>query len=93
MSLLPLDGPAVQDSLTATGTYAEIKIGASPYDERKAITLQPLEGKLYVTFETGKPGFLLFKYQIMTFEASSTQPLYFKTVSGSSEAVIVAERA
>lgn len=88
--LQPLDGPSVQDTIAVT-TEVEAKVGASAFDERKVVTLQP-DGKLYVTFESGQPGFTLAKNGIYTFEAASSQPVYISAVSGTVN-VIVAERA
>jgi hypothetical protein len=88
--LQPLDGPSVQDTLAVT-TEVEAKVGASAFEERKVITLQP-DDKLLVTFESGQPGFTLAKNGIYTFEASNTQPVYITAVSGTVN-VIVAERA
>ncbi len=90
--LLPLDGPAIQDEKTVTTTETEVKVGASVYSERKAVTIQPVDGTIRVSFETGKPGFYLYQGGVYTFEASQTQLLYWKSVTGS-VTVVLAERA
>jgi len=87
----PLDGPSVQDELSIS-TQQELKVGASPLSERKVITVQPKDGKVYVSFVNGEDGFLCFKNGIYTFEASDKQPVYIKAESGT-VAVVVAERA
>ena len=89
--LQPLDGPSVQDTLAVTTTEVEAKVGASPFEERKVVTLQA-DGKLLVTFESGQPGFTLAKNGIYTFEAAYSQPVYIKAVSGTVN-VVIAERA
>ena len=90
--LLPLDGPAVQSKQTIPASETLVKVGASVLTERKVITVQPLTGNVYLTFETGKDGFLLLKRGIYSFEASETQVVYIKAVAGT-EDVIIAERA
>ena len=91
MSLLPLDGPSAQDVISVT-TQVEAKVGASALGERKVVTIQPTDGKLYVSFVSGEDGFLCFKNGIYTFEASEQQPLYIKAFTGT-VAVVIAERA
>lgn len=90
--LFPLDGPSVQASITATTTPAEVKVGASAYSERKVVTIQPVNGTVRVTFESGKPGFYLFQGGFYSYEASQSQPIYIYTDTGS-VTVIIAERA
>lgn len=90
--LLPLDGPSTQGSLSATNSPQEIKVGASAFSERKVITIQPVNGTVRVTFETGKPGFYLYQGGFYSFEASEKQPLYVYTDTGS-VTIIFAERA
>jgi hypothetical protein len=87
-----LDGPAVQDKVIVTTVEVEAKVGLTAFLDRKVVTIQPLTGKVLVTFEAGKDGLEIFNKQMMTFEASDTQPLYIKAFSGSVD-VIVAERA
>lgn len=89
---LPLDGPSVQDVISVTTSQVELKVGASAYPERKVVTIQPQDGKVYVSFVSGEDGFLCFKNGIYTFESSDSQLLYIKSVSGTVN-VVVAERA
>lgn len=91
MAFLPLDGPAVQDVINISTSQVEAKVGASAFDDRKVVTLQP-QGKIYVSFVSGEDGFLLFKNGIYTFEATHQQPLYIKALAGTVD-VVVAERA
>jgi hypothetical protein len=91
--LQPLDGPSFQFSLSLnTTTVQELKAGASPFKERKVITVQPLYGKVYYYYGDGDTvpnaatvtadGFLLYSKQEKTIEASSTQPVYVVAESG-----------
>lgn len=93
--LFPLDGPSEQGVLAVSTTEVEAKIGASPFLERKVVTIQPLDGRVRVLFKSGvaaTSGLLVFKNQIVSFEASETQPVYLITESGTTNVVVV-ERA
>lgn len=102
--LQPMDGPAIQDVI-AVGpvTVLEVKVGGAAYAERKIVTLQPLNGKIYLYFgdDTGvapsaaviaAKGLVLFKNAKESYEASDSQKLYYLSVSGTTN-VAVAERA
>ena len=91
MSLLPLDGPSKQFSVTIdTVTVVELKKDASALEERKVITIQA-EGKIYLYFgeEGAVPnaatvaadGFIHYKNGKETYEASNTQKIYALSVS------------
>jgi len=102
--LLPLDGPSLQDSSSVgTVTPVEIKVGGSVLTERKVVTVQPKDGKLYYYFvdSTGAApsaatmvadGLLIFKSQLMTFEVSEQQKIFVLAVTGTVNFVMV-ERA
>lgn len=90
--LLPLDGPSVQAQVSVTTTPAELKVGVSAYTERKIVTIQPVNGTIRITFESGKPGFYLFQGGMYSYEASEKQPIYAYTDAGSVN-VIISERA
>ena len=98
--LLPLDGPSLQAVLpVGTATVVEAKVGGSDLSERKAVTLQPLTGKVYVYFggDAGMPsaatvianGLLLFKNAKETYEASNSQSIYLLAVTGTVNIVVV----
>lgn len=100
--LQPLDGPSDQTTLTVTSaTVQEAKVGGSPLDERKVITLYP-DQKIYVYWGdgTGTPsavtvaadGIELAKKQLSTIEAASTQSVYILAVSATADVKVV-ERA
>lgn len=90
--IFPLDGPSAQSSISVTTSPQEVKAGVSPLAERKVITVQPVNGTIRVTFESGKPGFYLLQGGFYSFEATDKQPLYAYTDSGTVTAII-AERA
>jgi hypothetical protein len=56
------------------------------------VTLQPKDGKLWVSFVSGQDGFLIFKNQLVSFESSEQNPIYIKAFTGTVN-VTVAERA
>lgn len=102
--LQPLDGPSLQDTLTVnTSTVQEVKVGGSALESRKAVTLQPKNGRIYVYFGDDiasapnaatviADGLLHFKNAKDTYEAGPLQPLYILAVSGTVDVVVV-ERA
>ena len=101
--LQPLDGPSKQDAISIDDiTVIEVKIDASPLDERKVITLQP-NGKIRVFFGDGSSvpnaatvlakGFLHYKNAVRSYEASDSQTVYMIAETGGATEVIVAERA
>ena len=103
MTFLPLDGPAVQTTLSVTAiAVTEAKVGASAYAERLVITLQPSDGKIYVYFGDGSTipsvadvqnhGLLIYKNAKETYEAGQKQELYILALSGT-VAVKIVERA
>lgn len=92
MGLLPLDGPSVQTTLSVTTIQVEVKVGTLALAERKVITVQPQDGKIYISFVSGQNGMLLMKNGIYSFEASETQAMYIKAVTGTVQ-VVIAERA
>ena len=87
----PLDGPSAQGILTVTTTESALRIGPDNFSERWVVTIQPTDGKVYVSFQTGVEGFLIFKNQLVTFEGTDSQTLYIKAVVGT-VTVKIAER-
>lgn len=104
MSLLPLDGPSQQFSISLTSTTAvEVKDGANPpLGERKVITMMPTDGKIYVYFGDGSTtptandvktkGFPHSKGSMRSYEASDTQDVWIVADTGTVD-VRVAERS
>jgi hypothetical protein len=103
MKFSPLDGPSAQGTITVdTITVKEVKIGANALDERKVITLQPIDGKIRVFFGDGVTvpnaatvavdGFLHFKSAKDSYEATNSQAVYILAEAGTVD-VKVAERA
>lgn len=100
---MKLDGPSKQGLISATtATVTEVKIGASAFEERKIITIQPLGGTVRVYFAdegvvpsaatVGSDGIKHFKNQLNSYEATNQQVLYIVAESGTFNVVIV-ERA
>ena len=100
--LQPLDGPAVQGNLSVgVGAVVEVKVGASPLEDRKVVTLQP-DDKVYVYFaqqletptigDVSSKGFIHYKNSKETYEAADSQAIYLLSVSGTIN-VKIAERA
>lgn len=95
-----MDGPSAQDVVSVgTVTIVEAKAGAAPLVERKIVTLQPLNGKIYLYFgdETSVPsaaivasdGLVLFKNAKESYEASASQKVYMLSVTGTTNVVVV----
>ena len=100
--LQPLDGTSKQASLSVdTVTVLEIKAGASAFTERKVITVQPTDGKVYIYFgdegvvpnaaTVAADGFIQTKSK-ESYEATGSQVVYILAVSGTVD-VRFAERA
>ena len=101
--LQALDGPSRQFQISINTTVPqELKRDALALEERKVITLQALDGKVWIYFadetETitaaniiGK-GFLHFRKGKETYEAADTQKVYILAFSGTVD-VRGAERA
>ena len=101
--LQPLDGPAKQFQLTVnTTTPQELKRDTDPLDERKVITVQAINGKIWIYFadetetvtagNVSSKGFLHFSKGKETYEASNTQKVYVLAFAGTVD-VRGAERA
>ena len=86
MTFLPLDGPSVEDEISVNAiTPTELKVGDSPADERKVVTFEAQNGKIRWGFTdeiTALKGYIGFKNQIITVEASDQQPVYVIAQSG-----------
>jgi len=101
--LQPLDGPSAQFSASLTSvTVVEIKAGASVLSERKVITLQPLDGDVWVYFGDGittpnaatvaSDGFRHYSKDKESYEATNQQQVFMVAVTGTVD-VRGAERA
>lgn len=103
MAFQPLDGPAKQiPAITlTTSTVVEVKSG-TPLDGRAIITIQPLDGDIWVYFGDGinipsaatvaADGFLHYRHADKSYEAGDRQPVFIvaRTITTS---VRIAERA
>ena len=99
----PLDGPSKQFSISVdSSTVKEVKAGASAFNERKVITLQPLGGDIWVYFadegetpdatDVSTKGFQHFKKNKESYEASHQQSVFILAVTSTAD-VRGAERA
>jgi len=82
---LNLDGPAINGALSVTTTAEEVKVGASPLSERKVITIQPLDGDVYMGYSntvTSSNGTKIFRGQIYAMEATDTLAVYIIASTG-----------
>jgi len=89
----PLDGPSLQGSLTVNTTVVqEVKSGASAMEERQVVTIQPIDGNIYIYFGDGTNtpnsatvianGFLHYKKSKETYECGKYQQLFILAESG-----------
>lgn len=94
-----LDGPSAHTTLTVTNSAVqEIKVGASPLEERSAVTIQA-DQSVYVYWGDGSgtpssttvaaQGVRVFKNQLMTFEAGSRQDLYIRAITATASVKVV----
>ena len=101
--LQPLDGPSAQGSISVNTTVVqEAKVGASVKEERAVLTLQPLDGTIYVYFGDGTAtpnaatmiadGFEHPKKSLRSYEAGPQQQVFILAKTGTVD-VKVAERA
>jgi len=100
--LQPLDGPSLQTNESVdTVTVVKLPTG-SELEERKVLTIQPIDGKLWVYFGDGgaapsaatvaADGFEHGKRALHSYEASDTQKIYILSQSGTVD-VRFAERS
>lgn len=82
---LNLDGPATYGALSVTTSAQEVKVGASALGERKVITIQPLDGDLYMGYNnsvTTSTGTKIFRGQTYAMEATDTLTVFVIAASG-----------
>lgn len=102
MPFFPLNGPALQKSISVgNATPKLIPESGSAMDGRAVITIMPIDGDIYVYFGDGTStpsaatiiadGFPHREEQKDTYEASTSQPVYILSTTGTVK-VITAER-
>lgn len=83
--LLPLDGPADSTSKNISASE-EVKVGASALDERKMISVQPLDGNVFLSYAspaTSSNAFLkVFQGQFVELERGTLLPVYIVAETG-----------
>lgn len=101
--ILPLDGPSIQDRVVVTtSTVKELKVNGSALSERKVITIQPIDGSIWVYFGDGistptstivsTKGLKHVKMAKETYEAGEKQQLFIVAETGTVNVTFV-ERA
>ena len=89
--LQPLDGPAVSTKKTISSSE-EVKVESVTYDYRKTISVQPLNGDIYLSYTspaTSSNAFLrVYKRQFMELERGHKLPVYMVPVSGTVDVLV-----
>lgn len=89
--ILSLDGPAVSSSQSIS-TSVEVKVGGTALDERKMISVQPLDGNVFLSYNTpatSANGFMkIFQGQYVEVERGNTLPVYIIAETGTVETLI-----
>ena len=83
--LLNLDGPATYGALSVTPTPSEVKVEASALEERRVITIQPVDGAVWFGYNssvTSSTGTKIYKGQIYALEATDNLTVYVVADSG-----------
>lgn len=102
MSFQPLDGPSVQDRVAVTTSVVkELIVGASALNDRQVITIQPVDGNIWVYFGDGTTpsastvstkGFKHVKMAKESYEAGEKQQIFIVADNGTVNVTFV-ERA
>lgn len=97
-----LDGPSIQDRVAViTSVVKELKVGGSALAERQVITIQPLDGNIWVYFGDGSTpiaatvsskGLKHVKMAKESYEAGEKQQVFIVAESGTVNVTFV-ERA
>ena len=94
MAFIPLNGPAKNGTMIVTDTASELKVDASVLDDRKIITIQPLDGVVYFGYTnsvTSSNGTKVFKGQYFPLEATGKLPVYLVAETGETVDVRITE--
>lgn len=89
----PLDGPSLQDVVNVSSvTVFRVKVGVSEFDGREVVTIQPIDGKIWVMFgddsttpsaaDVKNKGFEHPKKSLRSYEAGSKQPIFIVADTG-----------
>lgn len=80
-----LDGPAVYGNLSVTTSAQEVKVGASTLQDRKFVTIQPLDGDVYFGYSnsvTTSNGTKIYRDQVFPIEAGEALEVWVIADSG-----------
>lgn len=82
----PTDGPGLHGALNVTDAIAvEVKVGGSNAEERKVVSIQPIDGKIYYGYSSGvtsSNGTLISKKQLVYLETSVQLSIYIIANNG-----------
>lgn len=82
---IPLNGPALNGSLSVTTVAQELKVNASPLEDRKVVTIQPLDGDVYFGYDnsvTSSTGTLVYQGQYFPLEATEQLNVFIVSETG-----------
>ena len=91
---LPLDGPGTHGALSVTDSPSELKVGASPFSERKVVTIQPLDGPIYFGYTntvSSTTGTKVFQGQYFPLEAGESLNVWLVAEAGETVDVRITE--
>lgn len=74
-----INGPATYGALSVTSSPVEVKVGGSPLEDRKAISIQPLDGNIFYGFDgsvTVSTGTKLFQGEKFFLEAGDSLSVF-----------------
>jgi hypothetical protein len=82
--LVPLNGPAVYGAISVS-TATEVKVGGSRLSERAVVTIQPLDGDVYLGYDNSvstSNGTLIHEGQVYALEATDQLPVWIIAATG-----------
>lgn len=88
----PIDGPVTYSNINVSTTAVELKVGASPADDRKVMIIQALGNRVYIGFDssvTTSNGIELSKRQTLFLEVSDQVNVWAIANSGTIDVRIV----
>lgn len=79
MPYVPVNGPSTYGALSVTTSATEVKVGASALEERIVVSIQPLDGDVFLGYDnsvTTSTGTKIFKGQYVELERTNTVALW-----------------
>jgi hypothetical protein len=81
----PLNGPALYGNISVTTTPVEVKVGGSRFSDRAAITIQPIDGNIYIGYDNAvstTTGTLIYKGQVFILECGPLFEVWIRSATG-----------